>query len=787
MEKKGTFNYWWNGCKLSAVATLISTLSLVGCANTTQPSSNDSSTALSITGTLKTSTAFSVSSFLTLNQTSAINFSDLLVSCVTFTIPPAAGTGGAPDATGKFTITFGSGTIGKSFGCYISHLSDDTFVPIPMVFIDGAKKSIDGNAAKSERLAVAGKISIPEIHLNLDEGVAEVDTSTIVKTDDSGGSSQDVIPIASGTPFDFTGNWTIESPADNDITVPNGYFGLCSAEEAFDDYWSSLKSNDMSARKCHGPIGGMKLYIQRLKGQSWTPGTSCETELTKKANGETADLSVCNTDGTAGTDEKYAIQIWRSKEGDLTDLCERNEPKITCYAKWRLLQETIQKPDQVYHSCGRRLGYSNTDAKAFGHVDFSVDPNYSSSGSSTGVTDTKYYDGPFTFLNSATVNNQLVDPTCSLSDSPSPTEDECKPFKSAENTITDGWKMSQAQITHSESGSCIPVKIQVGTSKLKATRCYGDYYPNNLSGFTGDHIPAFYESFDGGCKDANGRPVIFENTNDYWCADPAASPSECTNQCTSIGSVNWIDNGTTVDAGYPAMICQPKSGSAVTGSFVPKNEDNQVIPGIVGPVQCKKGGWIFDNTNSSQPRAVETPNIQNFDSGQISKGLLCSDIPTQGTGTVKDRQLLAQLQCYARAYEEASGSLTGCVREISFNRGAENPWSFISQSNGPTRARGEIMFEVFNYVDNSSGTFSQTRTYEQEIRVKNEKGNKKSNFCRLNVNDTLTLTSISSNKMLAEMTTTTQLADKGNSICMGAVQKQKLPTGQSKMMFVLRK
>jgi len=698
---------------------------------------------------------------------------------VTFTIPPVAGSGGNPDATGKFTVTFGNGTIGKSFGCYITHLSDDAFIPIPMTFKDGTKKSIDGTSATSERLAVASKITIPEIHLDLEEGIAEIDTSTIIKTDDPESSGQAVIPIASGTPFDFTGKWTIESPTDNDITVPHGYFGLCSTEEAFDDYWSSLKSNDMSARKCHGPIGGGKIYIQRFKGQSWTPGSSCEAELTKQANGETADLSVCNTDGAAGTDEKYAIQIWKSKEGDLTDLCQRNEPKITCYAKWRLLQETIQKPDQVYHACGRRLGYTNTEAKAFGHIDFSIDPNYSNSGSSTGASDTNYYDGPFTFLNSATVDNELVDGTCS--------DDECKPFKSAENTITDGWKMSQAQTTHSESGSCMPVKVQVGTSKLKATRCYGDYYPNNLSRFSGNHISAFYEFFDGGCKDANGKPVIFENTNDYWCTDPNASPSQCTNQCTPIGYVNWISNETTVNAGYQAMVCQPKSGSTVTDSFVPKNEDNQAIPGVVGTIQCKKGSWIFDNTNPNTPLPIETPDFQNFDSGNLAKGVLCSDISTNGTDTAKDRQILAQLQCYAHAYEEASKDLNGCVREISFNRGAQNSWNFISQTHGPTRARGEIMFEVFNYTDNSSGTFSQARTYEQEVRVKNEHGKKKSNYCRLNVNDTLTMTSISSDKMLVEMTTTTQLADKENLICKGTAQKQKLPIGQSKTMFVLSK
>lgn len=741
----------------------ISMINITGCGSSSSTDSAASSTALTISGTLKTSSSSALlSALFDLNQTTALTYSDLLVSCVTFTLPPVAGTGGTPDATGNFKVAFGSGTLGKSFGCFITNPSDDTFSPIPMVFKDTSKKSMTGDASKSERLAVTQNITMPEIQLDLDAGTAEVDTSTIVKTDTS---DSDVIQTVAGTKFDFTGNWVIETPATNGITVPSGYVSLCSADEAFNETWTAIQTGNWNARKCNGPIAGQKLYMQRLVGRSWTPGPSCLTQVANQDSGQAASLAICDTDGTPGTDERYAIQIWASEGGGGGNLCSPSDTQQQCRTKWNAAQAAVQSPDTHFYQCGRKLGFTIAQAKGRGRVDFSVDPNYSASGSTSGVNDTKYYNDEFNFETSTTLTNSDLYGTC--------TSAPCKPVKNATSSITHGWLLDQAQTEWPQQNNCAPVDILIGTKKNKAMRCFGNYTPPSASAHA-----AFNEFIDGGCTDARGKAILFNNQNEFWC-----SPSDtgCTNSCTSAGAVRWSQNGAPVIAGYQAQACSAKQGTGI-GSFTPKDDQGQAITGFTAPIQCIRGGGLFNNTTPASPTLIASPNFQNFVPTQSNYGTLCSLMPT-----TEDRQKLAQLQCYANAWQKVSSSISGCVRKVDFNWGAQNSWEFLSKGNGPSKAQGEVIFELFNYTDSGSGTFSQIEGRDETIQVTDSNGYKNWIPCRINQNETITMTKISDSKLLAEMTTVINLADKGKPLCTAAAENGSIRTGQVKMMFVLSK
>lgn len=739
-------------------------MNITGCGSNSTTDSSASSTALTISGTLKTSSSSALlSALFEINQTTALTYSDLLVSCVTFTLPPVAGTGGTPDTGGNFKVSFGSGTVGKSFGCFITNPSDDTFSPIPMVFKDSSKKSMTGDESKSERLAVTQSITIPEIQLDLDAGTAEVDTSTIVKTDTT---DTNVIQTVAGTKFDFTGNWTIETPAANGITVPTGYTSLCSADEAFEETWTAIQTNNWNARKCNGPIAGQKIYMQRLAGRSWTPGASCLTQIDNQDKGEAASLSICDTDGTASTDERYAIQIWSSEGGVSGNLCSMSDTKEACRAKWNTAQASIQSPDTAFHRCGRRMGFTNAQAKGRGRVDFSVDPNYRSSGTSAGVTDTKYYDGEFSFENNVTFSNTSLYGTC--------TSAPCKPVRDATNLITEGWKLTKAQTEWPQQNNCSPVEIAVGTKKNKAMRCYGTYTPPSASAHA-----AFNEFIDGGCTDSRGKAVLFKNHDQFWCTH---GETGCSNNCTSAGSVKWYKNRAPVDAGYQAQTCSPKQLNGSPSSFTPKDDQGQTITGLTGPIQCIRGGGLFNNTSPASPTLIVSPNFQNFAPAKSEYGTLCSAMPT-----TEDREKLAQLQCYANAWQKVSSSISGCTRKVDFNWGAQNSWEFLSKGNGPSQAEGEVIFELFNYTDSGSGTFSQVQGRSETIQVTDSNGYRSWIPCHVNQSETITMSKISDTKMLAEMTTVANLADKGNPLCVAAADNGSIRIGQAKMMFVLSK
>ncbi|WP_141732366.1 hypothetical protein [Oligoflexus tunisiensis] len=197
---------------------------------------------------------------------------DLSVYCVTFSVPPIAGTGDF-DSEGKFSVTLD--TTGVSVGCFILDSSEEILGTL--VFKDPTKTDLKGGEKSSDRLAFeGGESDLGAIVLNLDTGKAEVDISKIVLKTKSAATV-----AAEGEAFDFTGSYKF---AASGLDAPVGYENLCTQAEAE----AAEAAQDWDA--CSGPVIDMPIYLKRLAGKS-----------------------------TADGSDMFALSIWASKATD--DLC----------------------------------------------------------------------------------------------------------------------------------------------------------------------------------------------------------------------------------------------------------------------------------------------------------------------------------------------------------------------------------------------------------------------------------------------------------------------------------
>ena len=196
---------------------------------------------------------------------------DLSVYCVSFTLPPIAGTG-AINAEGKFSVTLD--TAGVSVGCFI--LDAEKAILGTMVFKDDSAKDLNGAAKTDDRFALEGGASdLGTITLNLSTGKAEVEVAKIV------GKVKDTAAAVVGA-YDFTGKYEF---AASGATAPEGYANLCTEAEAQAE--RQEKDGD-GKEKCRGPTVGMPIYLKRISGV------------------------VPNT-----TTPAYGMAFWASKEADI--------------------------------------------------------------------------------------------------------------------------------------------------------------------------------------------------------------------------------------------------------------------------------------------------------------------------------------------------------------------------------------------------------------------------------------------------------------------------------------
>ncbi|RYZ71868.1 MAG: hypothetical protein EOP09_04020, partial [Proteobacteria bacterium] len=184
---------------------------------------------------------------------------DLSVYCVTFTLPPIAGTGSIA-ADGKFEVTLEAS--GVSVGCFI--LDAEKAILGTMVFKDQAKKDLNGAASAEDRFALEGGASnLGQITLNLSTGKAEVDVAQIV------GKVKNTDAAVVGA-YDFTGSYVFEASG---ATAPSGYANLCTEAEA--EAEKAAMQNQGGRRRCDGPTVGFPIYMKRINGV--VPGTATPT------------------------------------------------------------------------------------------------------------------------------------------------------------------------------------------------------------------------------------------------------------------------------------------------------------------------------------------------------------------------------------------------------------------------------------------------------------------------------------------------------------------------------
>ncbi|OFZ20653.1 MAG: hypothetical protein A2X94_04025 [Bdellovibrionales bacterium GWB1_55_8] len=710
------------------------------------------SSALSISGTLKT-TSTSLQAMRTdmdplasligsppYSNMAVSTLADLKVSCVTFSVPPVAAEG-AVDSVGAFAVNFPDGTVGKNFGCFIYSNVDASLV-IPMVFVDKTKKSLSGDDAQNSSLAVSGSIIIPEVALDLDRATAEVDVSTIQLKDGSA-TGTSALAVATGTRLDFTGEYTIKSPASLGISLPSAeYKGPCT--------FADMSGED----KCHGPIDGMRIYMLRAQGKNWVYNnkTACDA-ATKLQGADAASLLAGDCNGTTGSEDVYGVMLWTA---DVEKTLKSQEP--TTEAEFKAIMEAAAG-DTAFIACGRRIGFTTGEAKVFGGVDLTTDPKLDQAGGYSAAAfafDTAPIDlgtAGAALVTDGVLANQIIE-------------------------LDRGWMVKQAKSKH-QMHDCQPNQIDIGGKLVNTWRCKGTYDADGTATDVGP-VNAYMDNFGRGCYYTNGgTPVMFDNWEDY-----NESTGRTWETITTI-------NGVALPAGY-------HGGISTKENFTPKrwadpNNDgvNTLEPiGSAGTVACEHFNGAFYDGGTQIP--ADGNGWVNMGPDYWAPGALINigdNCYTAATTGATPAAKLNGLRCLAQVYWEKVRELLpdGCTRDVRLDHGATDPNRF-EINNGPEKAAGELSFEMFNYASSDSGSF--TFTEEQTRGVETSDGsNKMWVSCRIRETTTITLTTINGNQnqLLADMTSVSSLADRFNKVCVAAETKGDLDTGTSKTMFVMDK
>lgn len=239
----------WHGRTLAMTPLAVVIVSVAvatgGCGSSATTATGDAS-AVTLSGTLGSSSGarYAAASFkndrdaigrLLPGDASAISSSvdDVAaIYCVTFAMPPAAGT--ASVAGGAFSVTI-SGAAGKKLGCFFLDANEETLAT--MVF--------KGTSSESDSKSFSGAVGVGAIDINFTTGEAVVDeaniTGTVVET-----------AVAAGDAFDMTGDWKFAAiPEADKTTADKGVSDICAS------------NNDPN---CHGPSVGFPVHIKRVQG-----------------------------------------------------------------------------------------------------------------------------------------------------------------------------------------------------------------------------------------------------------------------------------------------------------------------------------------------------------------------------------------------------------------------------------------------------------------------------------------------------------------------------------------
>ncbi len=299
----------------------------------------------------------------------------------------------------------------------------------PITFVDSNNKDMSGNDKENTTYSFKKGASLGTVQLSSD-GKFKVDA-----TNSEVAQAANVVDKAPASVVEFSGSWTL-SPYIG--TLPAGYSSSCAPSDT----------------NCHGPTSGEPIYLIKLVGKKFSyTGGNCST---RKTDGVTA---CSTTDGQVGTDDIHAAQIWGG--------------------------------GAAIQSCGFKVGFSDDDARAFGHI--SISPSGLSTISGTGVTSaTQLSFGRVTFA--------------------VPTGYGTNGGDSAPNHLA--W-MKGAATSNWDIMDCTAVAKTGTDSKIyNLNVCKGNLHTAG--------IPGYQAMGPGGCTDdATGKPVIIKN----WTALNGITPN----------------------------------------------------------------------------------------------------------------------------------------------------------------------------------------------------------------------------------------------------------------------
>jgi hypothetical protein len=180
----------------------------------------------------------------------SVAVTDLKVYCVSFSIPPVAGTG-AVAADGSFSLSLAAAQV--AVGCFILDSANEQLGT--MVFENPAKKNLDGSSKTDSKQAFAGNVALGAITLDVATGKAVVDVSQIAVE-----SVKDT-SAANATAFDFSGSYVITSAG---VTLPDGYSAVCPPR---------VEGQEGGDNDCNGPSDGEPIWVKRINGTSVADGS----------------------------------------------------------------------------------------------------------------------------------------------------------------------------------------------------------------------------------------------------------------------------------------------------------------------------------------------------------------------------------------------------------------------------------------------------------------------------------------------------------------------------------
>jgi len=274
---------------LKVVALSALALSMFGCGKKKSKSGTDGgssdltiSGALSLSGTDSSGALTSSDGFESMLGVTDFNVTakDLSIFCVTFTLPPASGTGAVGD-DGSFSLNIADGK-DASIGCFI--LNGATTLG-SIVFQDPSEKDLSGGVASADKTAFSGNADLGSIKLDLETGKAVVDLSTV--------EVNKKVEASAAAGFDFTGTYKITGSG---VNQPANYNSLCKRVEG------------QQGKECRGPTEGESVYFRRIAGKSTEDGKDVygvmawESKAKHQACGEKLGISYADAKSKSKVD-----------------------------------------------------------------------------------------------------------------------------------------------------------------------------------------------------------------------------------------------------------------------------------------------------------------------------------------------------------------------------------------------------------------------------------------------------------------------------------------------------